>query len=192
MTALDWFARWVGRGAVGLWRSSEHDSLDFSRLLPLWYVTLAVNAVLLALAGLPMLRKLYERHGRTAVCSYIVFQLLIQRVLVELHFQHVMSGAAARWPTPAAPALLALKVAHMLALPLPVSAVNKLLCVHWLLMACAHLAKAVAQPAQFVRDIALLTLVHVIMVRAARMKDARALAAWRAVRRARLAKRKLS
>ena len=77
-------------------------------------------------------------------------------------------------------------------LTLPVSAVNKLLCVHWLLMACAHLAKAVAQPAQFARDIALLTLVHVIMVRAARMKDARALAAWRAVRRARLAKRKLS
>ena len=190
MTALDWFGRWAGRGAVGLWRSSEHDSLDASRLLPLWYVTLAVNAALLAFAGLPLLRKMYQRHGHTVVHAYIIFQLLIQRVLVELHFQHAMSGGAARWPTPAAPALLALKVAHMLALPLPVSAVNKLLCVHWILMACAHLAKAVAQPAQFARDIALLTLVHVIMVKAARMKDARALAAWRAARRARLAKRK--
>ena len=187
-TAFDWFGRWAGRGAVGLWRSSKHDPLSFSGLLPLWYVTLAVNAALLAFAGLPVLRKLYQRHGRTAVYVYISFQLLIQRVLVELHFQRVMSGGSARWPTPAAPALLALKVAHMLALPLPVSAVNKLLCVHWILMACAHLAKAVAQPALFARDISLLTLVHVIMVSAARMKDARALAAWRAARRARLAK----
>ena len=186
--AFDWFGRWFGGGVVGLWFSSEQNSLDMSRLLPLWHITLAVNAALLALAGLPALREHYQRYSRVVIYVYIIYQLLIQRVLVELHFQQVLSGAAARWPTPAAPALLALKVAHMLALPIPVSAVNTLLCVHWILMACAHLAKAVAQPARFLRDITLLTVVHVMMVGTARTKDARALAAWRAVRRARLAK----
>ena len=189
-SGFEWFGRWVGRGAVGLWRSSEQFSLDTSRLFPLWYITLAVNAVLLTLACLPMLRSLYLRHGHAILYAYIIYQLLIQRVLVELYFQQVMSGAAVPWPTPAAPALLALKVAHMLALPLPASFVNKLLCVHWVLMACAHSLKVVAQPARFLRDIALLTLVHVIMVSSASMNAARGLAAWRAVRRARLTKRK--
>ena len=185
------FGRWAGRGAVGLWsRSSEQNSLDVSRQLPLWHITLVVNAALLALAGLPALRRHYQRHGHKVIYLYLFYQLLVQRVLVELHFQQVMSGDAARWPTPAAPALLALKVAHMLALPLPVSAVNKLLCVHWILMVCAHLAKAGTQTAQFVRDIALLTVVHVIMVATARTMDTRALAAWRAGRRVRLAKLK--
>ena len=159
---------------------------------PFALMTLLANAALLALAGLPALRAAYHRHGRAALRVYTLLQFLLRRALVELYFTHaVLGGAAAVWPSPAGAALVSLSTVHMAAMPLPAPDVLALLALQWALVGFAHATGAPLWPQSAApsRDALLRTALHAALAAAVLATDARALAAWRASRRASLALR---
>ena len=151
-------------------------------------LTVLVNLLLLALAGLPALRGAYRRHGRAVLRAYAVFQFIARRTLAELHQLRVLRGNSVVWPSPAGAALMAVSTVHMAAMPLPAPDVSALLTLQWVMVTIAHSTGLPTWPntAAPLRDALLRTALSALLMTAVRATESRALASWRSARRLRL------
>ena len=154
-------------------------------------LTVLVNLLLLALAGLPMLRAVYRRHGRAVLRAYAVFQFIARRTLAELHQWRVLHGNSVVWPSPAGAAVMAVSTVHMAAMPLPAPDIAALLTLQWIFATIAHSTGLPMWPntAAPLRDALLRTALHAMLMAAVRATETRALASWRTSRRFRLTAR---
>ena len=154
-------------------------------------LTVLVNLLLLALAGLPALRHVYRRHGRAVLRVYAVFQFIARRTLAELHLWRVLHGNSVVWPSPAGAAVMAVSTVHMAAMPLPAPDVAALLTLQWVMVTIAHSTGLPIWPNTVapLRDALLRTALHAMLMTAVRATETRALASWRSARRLRLTAR---
>ena len=157
---------------------------------PFVALTVLVNVLMPALAGLPALRGVYRRHGRAVLRAYCVFQFIARRTLAELWLWHTLRGNSVVWPSPGGAALITLFTLHMAAMPLPAPDVVGLLFLQWVVVTIAHSTGAPLWPntAAPLRDGVARTIVLAGLTAVLRTTEARALAAWRATRRKRLTK----
>jgi hypothetical protein len=154
------------------------------------YVMLAINLAVLALAGLPQLRGVYERYGVAVLRTFATLQFMVLPALVEMHVQRTL-GFAIMWPLFKGCLFVAAKTAHLALLPLPCRDTMALLAARWLLMLLARTTGAPLWQGSLVppQAVLLATLVHGALAAAVLATDRRAWAAWRRGRRARLAER---
>ena len=157
---------------------------------PFVALTVLVNVLLLALAGLPALRGAFMRHGRAALRAYCIFQFIARRTLAELQLRRTLRGGAVLWPSPAGAALMGLSTLHMAAMPLPAPDVRALMALQWLYAGLGHATDWPIWPrsAGLRRDLLMRTALMLVLAAAATAAEARALAAWCAARRARIKK----
>ena len=154
------------------------------------YVVVAINAAVLALAGLPQLRLLYERHGVAVLRIFAVLQFMVLPALVEMHVQRTL-GFALIWPPLKGSVYAAARTAHLALLPLPCRDSVALLAARCLQMLLARTTGAPLWQGSVVpwQAVLLATLVHGVLAGAVVAADRRAWAAWRRGRRMRLAER---
>ena len=154
------------------------------------YVMLAMNLAVLALAGLPRLRGVYERHGVALLRIFALLQFMVLPALVEMHVQRTL-GVAIMWPVLKGCLFVAATTTHLALLPLPCRDCVALLAVRWLQMLLARTTGAPLWHGSLVppQAVLLATLVHGALAAAVVATDRRAWAAWRGGRRARLAER---
>jgi len=161
-------------------------------LAPLCPQIVVINVALLLLTSLPALRGLYLRHGRAALIAYCAYQFMLIRIFAEQLLRRALHGGVAMWPSPQGSALVSMATLHMAAMPLPVRDILALMAVQWALAGAAHVTGAPLWPVSVApgRDAIIRTTVSAVTAAALLAVDRRALVAWRAERRARLAARK--
>lgn len=152
---------------------------------------LVINVALLLLTSLPALRGLYLRRGRAALVAYCAYQFMLIRLFAERLLRRALHGGVAMWPSPQGSALVSMATLHMASVPLPARDILALMAVQWALTGIAHVTGAPLWPVSVApgRDAVIRTVVSTVTAAGLLAVDRRALAAWRAERRARLATR---